>query len=227
MTVVSTLIGPTRALAPDVHLILSGDDVVILDVRADAYLCVPGAAASIRLRSLDGALTVADPALEADLLAAGVIAAATGAPCPAWTLPPLPRRSAVTAPLPPPNWRDLPQMLACVLDVARAYRGKSLRELIRAAEPSGQTRKPVGVTPELLRLVAQFHRWVPYAPVSGKCLLRAFMLLRLLRRHGHNARWVFGVRTWPFQAHCWLQVGDMVLDDDFDRLVAFQPIAVA
>ena len=47
-----------------------------------------------------------------------------------------------------------------------------------------------------------------------------------LRRHGHDARWVFGVRTWPFRAHCWLQRGEVVLDDDLETLVPLTPILV-
>jgi hypothetical protein len=38
---------------------------------------------------------------------------------------------------------------------------------------------------------------------------------------------VFGVRTWPFHAHCWLQCDDVVLDDQADRVAAYAPILVA
>ena len=76
------------------------------------------------------------------------------------------------------------------------------------------------------RLVAGFHRWAYWTPAPAKCLIRSFMLLRLLRRHGLDARWVFAVRTWPFEAHCWLQAGATVLDDAGDRLVAYHPILV-
>jgi hypothetical protein len=53
------------------------------------------------------------------------------------------------------------------------------------------------------------------------------MLLRLLHAKGLDAHWVFGVRTWPFQAHCWLQCEDLVLDDQPDRVRAFTPIMAA
>ena len=48
----------------------------------------------------------------------------------------------------------------------------------------------------------------------------------MLRRAGQNAAWVFGVRTWPFSAHCWLQIGDAVLDDDPERVSRYTPIMV-
>jgi hypothetical protein len=85
---------------------------------------------------------------------------------------------------------------------------------------------PTTPAPAALEVVARFRRWAPFAPVSGKCLLRSFMLLRLLRRRGFDAHWVFGVSTWPFTAHCWLQVGDIVLDDSHERLLPYRIIHV-
>lgn len=36
--------------------------------------------------------------------------------------------------------------------------------------------------------------------------------------------WVFGVRTWPFAAHCWIQIGDLVVGDVLDRVRGYTPI---
>ena len=67
-------------------------------------------------------------------------------------------------------------------------------------------------------------RGQPFAPFQGECLFRAFLLLAYLRLEGRHATWVFGVRTYPFQAHCWLQVGDMVLNDAVERICGYTPI---
>ncbi|WP_374571406.1 lasso peptide biosynthesis B2 protein [Phenylobacterium sp. J426] len=64
------------------------------------------------------------------------------------------------------------------------------------------------------------------APLPAKCLVRSFALLCFLRRCGHDAAWCFGVSTWPFAAHCWLQVGEVALDDHPDQLAAYTPIHV-
>jgi len=45
-----------------------------------------------------------------------------------------------------------------------------------------------------------------------------------LQRAGHDAVWVFGVRTWPFLAHGGLQVGDVVLDHWPEHLTLYTPI---
>ena len=67
---------------------------------------------------------------------------------------------------------------------------------------------------------------LPWLPFQGQCLHRAFMLRRLLARRGLSVHWVFGVRTWPFMAHCWLQAGDTLVADDLDRVLGFTPILV-
>jgi hypothetical protein len=63
-----------------------------------------------------------------------------------------------------------------------------------------------------------------FVPFQGECLFRAFMLLCFLRLGDCDARWVIGVKTYPFLAHCWLQVGRTVLDDAAERVCGFTPI---
>ena len=74
------------------------------------------------------------------------------------------------------------------------------------------------------RRVAVFQALMPWAPFPGACLFRSYLLLRFLQRGGDDARWVIGVRTWPFEAHCWLQIDDVALDERCERLVRFQPL---
>lgn len=56
--------------------------------------------------------------------------------------------------------------------------------------------------------------------------MRSYLQLQYLHRLGLDADWVIGVRTWPFMAHCWLQVGAVALDDDVERLIPYTPILV-
>ena len=123
-----------------------------------------------------------------------------------------------------PTLRDGMQIAVAIADMLAAYRGRPFKEIVDAGR--AQRTRPPSVSEQLVETVDDFHRWAPFAPTSAKCLLRAFMLLRLLRRQGHDALWVFGVRTWPFHAHCWLQCEDLVLDDEPDRIRAFTPIMV-
>jgi hypothetical protein len=74
--------------------------------------------------------------------------------------------------------------------------------------------------------IAVFRRVAPWLPLDGACLFRSGFLLGYLESLGHRVDWVFGVRTWPFRAHCWLQAGDVALDDEAERLIAYHPIMV-
>lgn len=215
----------TPGLRPDVHGVTIGDDAVFLGVAHDRYVCVPQVAGLLVADAAHRVLGVADPGFAEDLRHAGLLAVE---PVPRVPLAAIakPTKSALGDTFARPRWRDGVAAACAMADLAQGYWRQPLSSLVAwAAEGAG----PQGDQPpsaSMLDVVASFHRWAPFAPAPGKCLLRSFMLLRLLRRHGHDARWVFGVRTWPFRAHCWLQAGDVVLDDDVEALVALTPILV-
>ena len=62
-------------------------------------------------------------------------------------------------------------------------------------------------------------------PLPTRCLPASLVTCLFLRRKGVDSRLVFGVRSHPFEAHCWVEQGGAVVDDDVDRLRAFTPIA--
>lgn len=214
-------------ISPHAHAVAVGEDVVFLDLRSGTYLCLPGARTPLALAPDRRSLRLGDRGVARTLAAAGLLAETPAAPALGRRPPPGPRRSAVAGNVPPPAWRDLGEAAACVADVALTYPGRPLVRLLRAARagPSPPPASPGWA--EMLAVVSRVQRWLPYAPVPGKCLLRSYMLLRRLRRAGLDADWVFGVRTYPFAAHCWLQAGEVALDDEHERLVPFQPIMAA
>lgn len=215
--------GAEVALRPMVHAALVAEDLVLLDIAADAYFCLRGDPAFALALSQDGRRLLGPENVCADLVAAGLAEPAGRGAFPP-NLPmrsaPRPRRSALQDAHATPRWRDAPEALRTLVTVARAYRGRPFAEVIVTAPRVSPAAAP------LLEIVARFHRWAPYAPTSAKCLLRSFMLRTILRRAGHDPLWVFGVQTWPFRAHCWLQVDDMVLDDTSDRVAGYVPILV-
>lgn len=210
-------------LPSDIHIAKVGDDIVLLDETRDEYVCLPFAASQIRLQE-GGAVDIAGRETAVALMAAGFLSSAAQ---PRREPPPLtPRRS-----LAPTNLEAGPveafQYLASLTDL-RKFRRRALSDLIRQARPQGSQRPAFLSDPVLeavaARKLATFQRWLPWTPGQGACLYRSFLLLRLLQRSGAGAVWVFGVRTWPFSAHCWLQIGDAVLDDDPDRVAGYTPI---
>jgi hypothetical protein len=61
------------------------------------------------------------------------------------------------------------------------------------------------------RLAAAYAacRWLN--PIPPRCLIDALALDRIMLGHGLAVSLVFGVRTSPFNAHCWLQTPETIL----------------
>lgn len=56
------------------------------------------------------------------------------------------------------------------------------------------------------------------------CLFDSLALLEFMRLFGLAPRWVFGVTPEPFEAHCWLQAGETILNDTLERVSIHYPI---
>lgn len=214
-----------QALAPGVHVAVVDDDLVFLDVPQDRYVCLPGVALTARVDAGRTAIDIDSPALLGELREAGLTTEAQ-APRAPWRAPPRPEVCTLRREVEAPRLRDVPEGARAVTDLWVAYRGRSLAELLKMMPSPKGDAPSTGSLDEVVRIAIRFQRWAPFAPTSAKCLLRTFMLRRLLRRRGQDALWVFGVRTRPFGAHCWLQADGIVLDDDVDRIAAFEPILV-
>ena len=208
----------TAWLATGVHMAWLGDDVVVLDVRSDAYSCIVDGGRHIHPSpwGLD-AVEFVDERIE-DLVEAGL--ATVVRPDDRRRHAPRPTRSTV----PERHEGFGPALRAGLasLEAGLRFRRLSLEAVVRPEplrETSGSDRSQ---SPE--DLAAAFLTALPWIPAQGQCLQRAFALRRLLARDGIKADWVFGVRTWPFLAHCWLQIDDLLLADDLDRVRGFTPI---
>jgi hypothetical protein len=74
------------------------------------------------------------------------------------------------------------------------------------------------------RLIAAFKHLRPLYPRPYLCLFDSLALLEFLASYRSFPRVVFGVVADPFQAHCWLQEGNVVLNDDLERVAKYKPI---
>lgn len=210
------------ALADHVHGVVLDDDLVLLDVDADTYFCLPAGDHALALKGRD--LEAEPEGLALALIEAG-LATPTLNTLPSAAPLPRPQRSARAAldadpalKAAPVRWIQLVALWRAVWQARRAERRAFAARLARPEAP------PSALTAELLADLAVYRRLVPWLPVDGACLFRSQMLRAYLAALGHGVTWTFGVRTWPFIAHCWLQVEDMALDDEAERLVAFHPI---
>jgi hypothetical protein len=60
--------------------------------------------------------------------------------------------------------------------------------------------------------------------VKNNCVLNSVVLREFLKCYGIYPTWVFGVKTRPFQAHCWLQDDGFVINDRPEHVRTFTPI---
>jgi len=218
----------TAHLHPDVHVAAVGADLVFLDIGRDSYFCVPGASSALVLASDGETLEECEPWLLAQLSEGELLADEGSA-----------RSVRARWPLPDVGTRDLgppgPATATLGVDVgwmiwaaARLYRhghGGSLASLVDAARATGSPAQGGG-RDEALDLARRCDELLPWVPFQGDCLFRSFLTLSVLRRRGVQADWIFGVQTWPFRAHCWLQLGDVVLNDAAERVSGYAPIFV-
>lgn len=219
------MVQPKWALPGHVHVCVLEEDIVFLDLASGEYSSLVGVSGAIRLVDDGEVIAIDDETLAAELAAARLIEPAT-------RHLPRPRRRASE------RLRDLSgddqlsstrcslgEIAQILLNSVWLFHRRSLAELVQYAQLADRQARPGPQDAEALAMHVQaFWRALAFVPFQGECLYRAFLLLLYLRRGGFDAQWVFGVRTWPFHAHCWLQSGELVLDDSVDRLVAYQPI---
>ena len=80
-------------------------------------------------------------------------------------------------------------------------------------------------TEKVSRLLAAFRfcRALTYSSYN-RCLFDTLLLVHFLARYDVFPCWIFGVKLEPFAAHCWVQLGETVLDDTLDRIGRYSPI---
>lgn len=64
-----------------------------------------------------------------------------------------------------------------------------------------------------LQTIMQIYRQIRifFYTAKNHCYFDCAVLMHFLKECGYDATWVFGVKADPFEAHCWVQVGDVVM----------------
>lgn len=203
-------------IASHMALAALGEDVILLDVATDAYACMPMASG---LFTIDAGRAYGPPEVITALIKAGVLDP-EAKPENRKPLPKAPVRALVREVRARPSPLDVVAFWRAALSAPKA--GVEIQARLSAGP--ALARGMIPSVDRIAQLTSVFQAWLPWSPTQGACLHRAWVLRALLRQRGQDADWVFGVRTWPFSAHCWLQVGDAVLDDDPDRVALYTPI---
>jgi len=78
----------------------------------------------------------------------------------------------------------------------------------------------------LLDIVEDFERARLIRSAANRCVPRSLALVLRCATYGIRAHAVIGVKTKPFEAHCWAQHGSAVLTDPLENVIQFTPILV-
>lgn len=227
-------------LAPHVFPCVSGQHVVLMDLERDKYVAVvPAHRLAARVRGWPVAAAQASGAHEADadadelisrMLAHGMLVTDPRLGKPAVPVAiPRPERTLLEF-----DFGERPRtrpayFLRFARSCLRAQLSLKLAPLqsIVSAVRERKARLGHAAAPDLRERVRAFTRLRPlFYTVRSACLLDSLTLLHFLGADGIRPDWVFGVKTEPFDTHCWLQQGAVLLNDLPDRVRQYSPILV-
>lgn len=231
------------ALAPDVFVCVADDDLVFLDLPGDRYLAlqredaaglrslvhgwpaIPDrtdeASASGEARSLAAALR--DRGVLTEHISRGKDATPISVTAPTEEL-----TSDVIGKRPATRILDAVLIAKACMTGKWLKRNRSIEQIVARMRNRRQRAGVAGR--ELDRNTAQrllFHYGslrTFFISTHNACILECIVLLELFAHYGIYPEWLFGVKTRPFIAHCWLQHEQLVLNDTMDRVSGYRPI---
>lgn len=210
------------ALENMVYGVVVDADVILMDVRADRYHALVGAIEESG-RPTAGETTGSGlvPEAAAALIDAGLMALGPGRGFTEISRPVavLDLDESVVS---RPRLRDCVDLAGAMVTAWwRLRRGLPCRSHHSARPPASEgTRCGARAAVDALRRARLF------VPTPRRCLPAALIASVFLARRGVRAQIVFGVRSHPFEAHCWIEYDGIVLDDDLARVSAYHPIVV-
>ena len=235
---------PAYRLSKHAYVCLADDRLVFSDIRDDMYRCLDkkNTQAALRLfpdfQGLDKPPISETPATTAEetelvvrelsengLLAEGGAAGKTFAPVRV-SVPTSSILSDNPAPIPRPHVGHWASFLQASLKASGKLRLQSLRRTIQSVENRKRRRSDASSQDSdvLRELVAIFHHLRPYYVRRYLCRFDSLALVEFLAHYDQFPQWVFGVRSEPFGAHCWVQHEDCLLNESIDYVSHFTPI---
>lgn len=219
-------------LRDDLSFCRAGGQLIFLDIREDRYFRLPERLQSCFLAFVGGSIDTCGELGE--LLRHGILTSAPPSdrcePVPAIAAP---NRSALEdgAGAGRVGMRLLMEVNAIVYWTRHVLRTRSLKhnidDLILCRQRATGPGNFIGFDQaqrNAASAAAQFRRARLYVPIGTSCLLDSMSMLRFLARRRLRAHMVFGVTPSPFGAHCWVQAGDVVLNDTLGNVLAHTPI---
>jgi hypothetical protein len=234
-------------LAHDVYVSKLDDAAVFLDLRSNQYLAVPPDSIAALDEIVDGFCTlgVAEPHFRSSrssaestikaLVSRGILTESRHAGAPACramisasqAIAPGERSNTVRT-VRASHLANFVAAFSYALFHVRLNRLKPLLDRIRTLHARSGEPSTFPHPATVLELLAVFRRLRTYFYTAKDfCLLDALTLALFLHRYEQAPTLVIGVRTKPFVAHAWVQVGNCVVDDRLEAVQGFTPILIA
>ncbi len=208
-------------LRDDLHFCNISGCFIFLDLASDRYFMLEGDGANCFDRFVRNEASGSDHRWLANR---GILTQSCSSEMRISADPPLPLSSAFELNLPQPSlWRTA-QAVGAVIAFRNRLRRRSLQSVLARLV---QRQPPISMADSgtYLAVASAFNRSKRYVSAHEICLPRGLAMTHILFGLGIDAKLIFGV-TLPFSAHCWVQVGNIVLTDPIDRVLGFTPILV-
>lgn len=205
--------------APHIKLAIVDGDLVLFDISQDAYLAVSRDDAANAICALQGGdHCVNDPVL-AELLAQQLFLEAKQP----W-IASIHRHPQALPPASAPC-RQLRLLFPFVRAAIGSWFALRKADSRWVSRPNFSGTDRAISTEQMAGIMSQFEAWRILVPGSGRCLVQSMILMRFLALLQIRAEWVFGVRTHPFEAHCWVEWRSYILNDSADHAGWYTAIA--
>lgn len=207
---------------PVLNLAVAQGHAIFLDCRADRYFALSPAENDAVLSLLAGAPV---SARTTRALTAAIGVEATQQAVQSLLAGKVTPRCRLAVSMEPPSW---PVRLAAVRNLVTTSISLRVRGLHRTLErlPHRSSDAAPDASSKMTQAVRAHHWLSRHVTAHDACLVRSLSLARHLWSRKCNAQLVIAVKADPFAAHCWVQLGDQLLNEDLDIAAAFEPILV-
>jgi hypothetical protein len=121
--------------------------------------------------------------------------------------------------------RDGGRFIAALATTKYLLRWRTFEHIIERIRSRSGTRHENRDLAAIRNQVALFQKLAPFfINRTDSCVFSTLALGDFLHRYQLYPGYVFGVRTLPFCAHCWLQMGSVVINDTVENVGSYTPI---
>ena len=217
------------ALSPTISFTILDWRAIFLDLARDRYFCLARDQQDALNTLLDGASpTTAEQETLAPLVTSGILRQVEGQDrLMACTTTTPPTESLIDRRLPKARPWQVAAASAHLLSARTALRSRPLCPLLEQLRRRKLSLTPADFLSERLLTVASAFEATSllFAPLR-QCLPRSLAMAHRLCSLGVSFDLVIGVATNPFSAHCWLQHGNLVINDRLEKVCGYAPVLI-